>query len=153
LGIDLVETPVGHMPEICLGVAYARYGIRVGALSALAAAGVFLLGNVQAAFWPLTFVSALVMLLFAYQIVAPVIRPLGLIRFVADISMPLFFVNGFMRSPFRRIAIYFDRWYVTLLAGLAEALFSIAVAYGMLKLEQRILAREPRPATTPEPVG
>jgi peptidoglycan/LPS O-acetylase OafA/YrhL len=153
LGIDLVETPVGHMPEICLGVAYARYGIRVGALSALAAAGVFLLGNVQAAFWPLTFVSALVMLLFAYQIVAPVIRPLGLIRFVADISMPLFFVNGFMRSPFRRIAIYFDRWYVTLLAGLAEALFSIAVAYGMLKLEQRILAPEPRPATTPEPVG
>lgn len=67
--------------------------------------------------------------------------------------MHLFFVNGFLRSPFRRIAIYFDRWYVTLLAGLAEAVFSIAVAYGMLKLEQRLVARKVSPARTPEPVG
>lgn len=151
--LNLVETPIGHMPEICLGVCYARYGIRVGMVSALIAAGVFLLGNLYAGFWPLTFVCALIMLLFAYQIAAPVIRGIRFNRFMADISMPLFFVNGFMRSPFRRVAIYFDRWHVSLLAGLAEAVFSIAVAYGMLRLEQRLLARKVSPAGTPEPAG
>jgi peptidoglycan/LPS O-acetylase OafA/YrhL len=152
-GLDLVETPLGHMPEICLGVGYARYGIRVGLVSALVAAGVFVLGNLHAGFWPLTFTCALIMALYTYQITAPAIRGIRFNRFMADISMPLFFVNGFMRSPFRRIAISFDRWYVTLLAGLAELGFSIAVAYGMLKLEQRIVARKVSPARTPEPVG
>jgi peptidoglycan/LPS O-acetylase OafA/YrhL len=152
-GLDLVETPLGHMPELCLGIACARYGVRVGPVSALVAAGVFLLGNLQAAFWPLTFVSALVMLLFGYQLIARAIRKTRVIEWVADISMPLFFVNGFMRSPFRLIAIHFERWYVTILAGWAEALFSMAVAYGLLRLERRILAREVRPSRTPEPVG
>jgi peptidoglycan/LPS O-acetylase OafA/YrhL len=152
-GIDLVETPLGHLPEISLGIGYARYGIRVGVVSALIAAGVFLLGNLYAEFWPLTFACALIMVLFVYQIAAPALRRVKYLRFIADISMPLFFVNGFMRSPFRRVAIYFDRWYVSLLAGLAEAVFSIAVAYGMLKLEQRIIPGKVSPARTPEPVG
>jgi peptidoglycan/LPS O-acetylase OafA/YrhL len=151
--LDLVETPIGHMPELCLGIAAARYGLRIGPASALLAAVVFLLGNLQAVFWPLTFVCALIILLYLYQHGGRFLRGTRFAERIAEVSMPLFFVNGFLRSPFRRIAIYFDRWYVTLLAGLAFAVFAVAVAYGLLKLERQLFARVPKRRASPEPVG
>ena len=151
--INLVETPLGHMPELCLGVAVARYGVRISLIGALIAAGVFVLGNLQAIIWPLSFFCALVMLLYAYQLGATYLRSSKFIGFVADVSMPLFFVNGFLRSPFRRIAIYFDHWLVTIFAGLGFAVFSVAVAYGLLKLERQIFGRAAKGRATPEPAG
>jgi peptidoglycan/LPS O-acetylase OafA/YrhL len=141
--IDLVETPVGHMPELCLGVAMARYGIRIPPLSALVALVVFILGNLYPPIWPLTFVSMLLMLLFAYQRTGRYFRQARLIRTIALVSMPLFFINGFLRSPFRLISIHFGRWYVTLVTGLAFAVFSVCVAYVLLKVEQRLFGRRP----------
>jgi peptidoglycan/LPS O-acetylase OafA/YrhL len=151
--IDLVETPIGHMPELCLGVAVARYGIRVGPLSALVALGVFILGNLYDPVWPLTFVSVLLILLYAYQLTGRFLRNTRFITTLATVSMPLFFVNGFLRSPFRLISIHFGRWYVTLLAGVLFAAFSVAVAYGMLKLEQRLFSRQLSRQHTPELAG
>ena len=151
--INLVETPIGHMPELCLGVAMARYGVRIGLLGAVAAAVIFLLGNLYASAWPLSFVSMLVVLLWGYQLTAGAVRKTRAIDFIADVSMPLFFINGFMRSPFRRLAIHFNQWYVTLVAGLLFAVFCIAVAYGMLKLERRLFAQVPQGKASPEPVG
>jgi peptidoglycan/LPS O-acetylase OafA/YrhL len=151
--IDLVETPIGHMPELCLGVAVARYGVRIGAVSALAALVVFILGNLYAPVWPLTFVSMLVILLYAYQLTGRFFRQTRLIQTIAAVSMPLFFVNGFLRSPFRLIAIHFGRWYVTLAAGLAFAVFAVCVAYVLLKLEQRLFSRSPRRTATAELAG
>jgi peptidoglycan/LPS O-acetylase OafA/YrhL len=144
-GIDLLKTPIGHMPELCLGIATARYGVRVGPLLALLAVAVFILGNLEAAFWPLTFVSALTLMLYAYPFTASSLPRTRFVNKIALVSMPLFFVNGFLRSPFRHIAIYFDAWSVTLLAGLGFAVFSVAVAYGLLKLERQISALLSRP--------
>jgi peptidoglycan/LPS O-acetylase OafA/YrhL len=151
--IDLVETPVGHMPELCLGIAAARYGVRVGLLSALVALVLFIMGNMYAQVWPLTFVSALVILLYGYQLTGQFFRGTRFIGLIAAVSMPLFFVNGFLRSPFRLLAIHFDRWYVTLVTGLAFAVFSVAVAYGLLKLEQRLRSRGSRQEHTAELAG
>lgn len=138
--INLMETPVGHMPELCLGVACARYGFRVGPRSALLAAVGFILGNLYAVFWPLTFVSILVMLLYLYRPVAGVLRNKKVVERLAEVSMPLFFVNGFLRSPFKRVVIYFHRhWYVELAMGLCSLLFSVGVAYALLQIERRIL--------------
>lgn len=139
--IDLVETPIGHMPELCLGIAYARYGARVGPVSALVAVAVFILGNLHAVFWPLTFVSALTILLYIYQLTARLLRERRVLQLMGEVSMPLFFVNGYLRSPFRLIPIHFQRWYVTLLSGLCFAVFSVAVAYWLLKLERRLFGR------------
>ena len=151
--IDLVETPIGHMPELCLGVAVARYGITVGPLSAVVALMVFILGNLYPAVWPLTFISVLIILLYAYQLTGRFFRETRFIAFIAAVSMPLFFVNGFLRSPFRLISIHFDRWYISLLTGLLFAMFSVAVAYGLSKLEQRLLSRAPSRKRTPELAG
>jgi peptidoglycan/LPS O-acetylase OafA/YrhL len=142
---NLTENPLGHMPEICLGIACARYGARVGPVSALLATVLFVLGNLRSAFWPLTFICALIVILYLYRLVAGVLRKTRFIDKIAEISMPLFFVNGFLRSPFRHITIYLDRWYVELVAGWAFALFSVGVAYGLLRIEQRIFSRRPKP--------
>jgi peptidoglycan/LPS O-acetylase OafA/YrhL len=141
--IDLVETPIGHMPELCLGVAVARYGVRIGPLSALLALVVFVLGNLYPPIWPLTFISMLLMLLFVYPHAAKFLRQTRLIQTIAAVSMPLFFINGFLRSPFRLISIHFGRWYVTLVAGVTFAVFSVCVAYVLLKVEQRLFGQRP----------
>jgi peptidoglycan/LPS O-acetylase OafA/YrhL len=137
--INLLETPLGHMPEICLGIACARFGVRVGPASALAAAVIFVLGNVWAILWPLTFICALVMLLYLYRLTAGLFRGRRIIESIALISMPLFFVNGFLRGPFLSlVAHYNNRWYVALLTGLVFAVFSMGVAYALLIAEGRL---------------
>jgi peptidoglycan/LPS O-acetylase OafA/YrhL len=142
--INLAQTPLGHMPEICLGIACARYGARIGPISALLAAGVFILGNLRSAVWPLTFVCALIILLYLYRLASGVLRKTRFIDKIAAISMPLFFVNGFLRSPFRLIVIHLERWYVELVTGWVFALFSIGVAYGLQKIEHSIVSRRPQ---------
>jgi peptidoglycan/LPS O-acetylase OafA/YrhL len=137
--INLFETPVGHLPELCLGIACARFGLRIGPISALAATGVFVLGNLYEAFWPFTFVSALMMILYAYQLTRRVWRERSVLERIAEVSMPLFFVNGFLRGPFLAAAAQFDRWYVDILMGLGFASFAWGVAYGLSTLEQRLL--------------
>jgi peptidoglycan/LPS O-acetylase OafA/YrhL len=149
--INLAETPLGHMPEICLGIACARYGARVGPISAVLAVGVFILGNITSAVWPLTFVCALIVLLYLYRLSAGLLRKTSLIEKISDLSMPLFFVNGFLRSPFRLIVIHLERWYVELVTGWAFALFSIGVAYVLQKIEQRIVSRRREPRRAEEP--
>jgi hypothetical protein len=104
---------------------------------------VFILGNLYAPEWPLTFISMLLMLLFIYQHAAKFLRQTRLIQTIAAVSMPLFFINGFLRSPFRLISIHFGRWYVTVVTGLAFAVFSVCVAYILLKVEQRLFGRRP----------
>jgi hypothetical protein len=64
--------------------------------------------------------------------------------------MPLFFVNGFLRSPFRRVAIHFDRlWSVELAMGVAFTLFSVGVSYVLLKVERRVFPGEKRQENRP----
>jgi peptidoglycan/LPS O-acetylase OafA/YrhL len=139
--INLLETPLGHLPELCLGVAYARFGARVGPVAALVALGVFIAGNLSALLWPLTFVSALAIMLYGYSLTGGALRNRRSLEWVADVSMPVFFVNGFLRGPFLALAARFDVWYVDLLLGFCVVLFSLAVGYVLLRVEGRLSAR------------
>jgi peptidoglycan/LPS O-acetylase OafA/YrhL len=145
-GGTLLTTPVGHMPELCLGIASARFGLRLGPATALAAAGFFLLGNLSMWFWPLTYISALVLLLFAYQRAPEWLRRARALEWIGGVSMALFFVNGYLRGlfwPVGRSGV----WYLQLGGGLGAALVSLAVAYALTEVERRITAprRVPRP--------
>lgn len=125
--LRILTTPLGHLPEIALGIGCARLGLRLGRWSAAAAAGFFLLGNLYAWFWPLTHVSALVLLLYAYQQARGVLRQSNALHWIGLISMPLFFVNGFLREPFWAIGRS-GEWYAAIGAGLAFAVVSLALA-------------------------
>jgi peptidoglycan/LPS O-acetylase OafA/YrhL len=141
--IRLMTTPIGHLPELSLGIACARLGLRLGPGSALAAAFFFLLGNLYKWFWPLTYISALVLLLYAYQWTSGVLRENRVLVWIGLVSMPLFFVNGFLREPFWAIGRS-GVWYVEIAAGLGFAIVSLAVAY-TLSLVARQLGARPRP--------
>jgi peptidoglycan/LPS O-acetylase OafA/YrhL len=150
--INLLETPLGHLPELCLGVACARFGVRIGPAAALMAAALFIGGNIQALLWPFTFLSALVLLLYGYRLTAGVLRNRPTLEWIAGVSMPVFFVNGFLRTPFVEIAARFDRWYVDLLLGPCVVLASLAVGYVVLRAEERLTrprTRETEVATRP----
>lgn len=134
--IRLLFTPLGHLPEICLGIACARLGARMGPWSATGAAVFFLLGNHYRWFWPVSFVSALVLMLSLYQHTAPRLRASRFLVWVGGISMPLFFVNGFLRYLFWALAES-GTWYAELGAAVCFTAFSLAVAFAVSQLVRR----------------
>ena len=139
--LRLMTTPIGHLPEISLGIACARLGFRLGPGSALAAALFFVLGNLYRWFWPLTHISALVLLLYAYQWTSGVLRENRVLVWIGLVSMPLFFVNGFLREPFWAIGRA-GVWYVEIAAGLGFAIVSLAAAYVLSLVARQLVARQ-----------
>ncbi len=109
----------------------------MGPGTAIVAAVIFILGNMYAWLWLLPFISALVLLLYAYQLTAGVLRGRKILEGLSEISMPLFFINGFMRGPFY-IAARSGLWYVELAVGAGFVLICAGVAY-LLALAERWL--------------
>jgi peptidoglycan/LPS O-acetylase OafA/YrhL len=142
--INLLETPVGHLSELCLGVACARFGVRIGPAAALLAAVLFIGGNIEALLWPFTFLSALVLMLYAYHLTGGVLRGRRALEWIAEVSMPVFFINGFLRAPFVAVAARFDRWYIDLLLGPCVVVASLAVGYLLMLVEERLTRPHPR---------
>jgi peptidoglycan/LPS O-acetylase OafA/YrhL len=141
--INLLETPVGHMPEACLGIAMARYRYRPGAAAGLVSAAFFLLGNLQERYWMLAFISALVLMVWTYQGVRPVLRRSKFLIRVGCYSTALFFVNGFIRLPFVGLAEQAGIWYARLFFGVASVGFAFIVALVLTALSARLLAHGP----------
>ena len=146
LGINLLMLPVGHLPELSLGIAYARFGARVTPSIGLVSLVVFLLGNLIGPLWYFTPVTALVVMLWAYGWVAPTLRRSRSLRLIGEISMPMFFLNGYLRGLFWGIGRS-KVWYVQVGGGLATLGLTVMVGYGIWRLEGRVMARpQPVPA-------
>ena len=125
--INLLETPLGHLPEACLGIAVARYNWRPGRVAAAAAALVFLMANYMDPFWLLSFISGLVVMVWAYQEFRDLLRRSGVLLEVGTYSTALFLVNGFVRFPFVKMATP-EGWSVRLMYGVVSVATSVAVA-------------------------
>ncbi|MGH7285732.1 MAG: acyltransferase family protein [Polyangiaceae bacterium] len=102
--VNLFFSPLGHLPELCLGIAAARYGYFPGKWAALAGIVVLVLGNVFWFLWPLTFTGALCMMIAGYPHVRRAMRESAFLRRAGTISMALFLVNGFIRKLFIALA-------------------------------------------------
>jgi peptidoglycan/LPS O-acetylase OafA/YrhL len=134
--VALMETPLGHLPEICLGIAAARFGFAPGRWTALCSTGAFIVGNVYGPAWLLTFPAVTVLMLWSYGFVRRQVREWPLARQFGDISMPLFFVNGILRRPFLGVAQAFGAWYAGLIFGVLSLLFSAGAASLMQRRER-----------------
>ena len=135
--INLLQTPIGHMPEICLGIFVARYGIFPGKAAGLIGGAILVGGNIHGALWPLTFVGALLLMVWLYQIVAQRIRRWTLLEQLGICSGALFFVNGFVRLPFVAIAQQ-KTWVYGLLLGFASTAVAILIARVLYRVEGRL---------------
>jgi peptidoglycan/LPS O-acetylase OafA/YrhL len=125
--INLMETPIGHMPEICLGILAARYGWLPGTAAGLMGAALLVGGNAYQALWPLSFLGALLLALWLYRIAAPWLRGRTPLNYLGICSMPIFLVNGFVRGPFLEIARP-ETWFYQLTLGFCSLALSIFMA-------------------------
>jgi len=99
----------GHIPEFCLGILLAcSKDKRINVLWFVLAVALFCLGNCYEMFYPFTFLSLTVMMVFAYQWLksipinkAVISRPLA---YFGDISMALFATHAVFRDPIIKIS-------------------------------------------------
>ncbi len=136
----LYATPLGHLPEFCVGIAWARTpNARISLPLALTALLVFIMGNFVEAAWYLSHLSVLVLFLATWPVLRrallPMKRPL---LFIGGISMQLFLVNGFLRDPFMTWAKQSGTGLAALGWGLASFATCVAFAWVLWWLESRL---------------
>ena len=135
--LNLKETPIGHMPSICLGIFAARYGWLPGRAVGLMGAALLVAGNAYRAPWPVHFAGALLLALWLYRIAAPWLKDRAPLTYLGIISMPLFLVNGFVRGPFVEIARQ-HTWGYQLALGFCSMGLSILVAQLLRTCEEML---------------
>jgi hypothetical protein len=101
---NLFFTPIGRIPVICFGIFAARYGVSVPAPLAAAGLVVLLLGSKYGTLWPLTFLAALLIVLWAYLQVRDVLRMFPVLVRMGEYSLYIFLVNVIVRDQFVPLA-------------------------------------------------
>ncbi len=102
--MNLLLTPIGHLPELCFGIAAARFPLRFNGYLAVSALAVALLGSFMAAVWPLTFFATLLLFLWLYLKLRGTLRSLGVVGWIGSCSPFMFLINGIVRLPFLPLA-------------------------------------------------
>ena len=98
--MSLLDTPLGHMPEFCLGIAAARFRMRLHPEVVAASAAALLLGSMYRMMWPLTYISALIVSLAIYLWLRPLLRNFQILARIGEYSLLIFLVNGVVRIQF-----------------------------------------------------
>ncbi len=100
VGITLLETPIGHFPEIALGILMTRF--KPAAFRAWLPPLVILLvlGNASHFLWPLASVCAAALMLVAFDASRRDGSRLHALAWIGGLSLPIFMLNGFIRRPF-----------------------------------------------------
>ena len=138
-------TILPYLPEFCFGIYMAKYddkGVRVFNILFVVLFVIFILGNLYKSFWYLSHFCALFLLITTFQFVRKFIQSTKIINntflFIGTISMQLFFVHGFLRTPLVEWAVADDRWFVVNIYCSIYILFSIITAFVLFKIEYRL---------------
>lgn len=107
--IYLLQNFPGHLPEFCLGLYIAlNKDKKINNILFFIALIIFCLGNFYKFFFPFTFLSITVIVIFSYQSFKNIpIRKSLLKHFLmhlGNVSMTLFVIHGFLRQPFISLA-------------------------------------------------
>lgn len=153
LSFNFYFTVLPHIPEFCLGIYMAKMDtnkVEVSNLLMLLMMAIFLLGNVYKPFWYLTHLSALVIIIMLLQIIIRTFsggKPFDrFFLFMGTLSMQLFLVHGFLRTPLADWALVNDNWLHVIFLCIGYLIISIIVSYGLFSLEGkwRGIKLEPR---------
>lgn len=110
-GSLLMENSIAHLPEFCLGIWLCLNKEKnLSWIWLVFAVALFCLGNFFSGFYPFTFLSFTVITVFIFNTVSgrhPSNVLSRLMMRLGGISMALFAVHGFMRTPFLSIA---EKW-------------------------------------------
>jgi peptidoglycan/LPS O-acetylase OafA/YrhL len=132
--INLMYCPVGHMPEICLGIAAARHRFFPGTVLLACSSVTFMLSNLYYGWWALSYSSVLLIMLWSYRHLG-VLRGSRILVYLGRRSLEIFLVNGFTRHPF---VIRAAAGFTGLVLGLVSLVMAIAVAELLAQLSSRL---------------
>lgn len=142
IDVNINYAPFGHMPVICLGIAYGTHKrIKIRIEHAFFALVVFILGNFSEIAWLFSGLSFMIIVLSVFIILSSIVKCFlieNILIFFGNISFYLFMVNGFLRSPFHKIAESYNYWWMDNLLALVSLLFSTLFALGLKKIDTQI---------------
>lgn len=129
----------GHLPEFCLGIFIAlKPNLKIHPIWFAGAITVFILGNFLFCFYPLTFLSVTFLMVVSIRYILinineKVIEKNYLV-FIGNISMFIFAVHGFLRTPLVNLANHFHNPYITITLSLVYFLIVIGITLSSIKL-------------------
>lgn len=128
-----MQNAIAHLPEFCFGVLLAfNREKKIGVVWLFMAVVVFVLGNFFSIFYPFTFLSLAVIVVFAYQGMKSIpIRKGHVSRFLVyagELSMVLFAIHGFFRMPLINLGQSINGAWWHFLSGLFYLIVIWAVA-------------------------
>lgn len=137
--INLLFTPLGHLPEICLGIYSANYKFTMTFFVKVSALITFSLSNFYQTWWAFQNISALVLLLSAYEW----IKKLCAKNYVIDqslalfgrLSLGLFLINGFIRGAFVGTATNFNNPNIDIIFSLFNFTTCLFLAFMLEKID------------------
>ena len=132
-GAIIIMNAPGHLPEFCLGILlFFCKDKKINVLWLVMAVVAFCLGNFYGAFYPFTFLSLTVIMVFAYQWLRslPVRKKelAGFLAYFGDISMALFATHAILRDPVLNVANNWGTPWGNFVSGLVFLLIAWAVA-------------------------
>ncbi|MCP4126813.1 MAG: acyltransferase [Gammaproteobacteria bacterium] len=142
-GLNLNFMIFGHLPVLCAGIYFAaqkriRFGYGILAVSL----SLFILGNYDSSAWVLGDLTFTILTLaLAISIIGNtsgntiLAMPLA---FYGGLSLQLFMVNGFLRSPFHNFAESHNVWWIDNIAALISLAASTLFAIVLSTLDKRI---------------
>ena len=150
--INILFTPLGHLPEIFFGIFCARNGVPSAQYILPPAIILLLVSSYSAQFWPLHHISGL--LVFLYLCIA-IIKQAGQrnsqhFLWLGNYSLGIFLVNGFLREPFVDLSNYFNSWIISILLVVPFFALSCAMAVALTKIIHTIATKK-RPKITNTP--
>lgn len=138
--INLSMTPIGRMRVLCLGIIAARYPFHVRSYVALPAVAVFILGGRYFAFAHFSSIASVVICLWVYSKLRPLLRDSQSLEKIGQYSLGIFLVNGIVRVPF----VFFAR---TADLQLTLSVISAAISIAIASFFHYVLAPKPKRST------
>jgi len=143
--IQLGGTILLHLPELSLGIFLAKEKeFTLNYCSILFIILIFILSNLYTPLWYLSFSSAIVLLLMIFQSI--VLKSNKIFKksiiFIGSISMYIFYINGFMRTPWITFAKNSDTWYMNIflcflfIITVVVASLLMKISYGLIEYEK-----------------
>lgn len=134
-------TFIGHLPLICCGIWLSKKpDLTLKPWLILLAIAVFIGGHFNFYLWLVIDLAVVVIAISFFELCINKLSPgfigIKLISFFGFISLHLFLVNGFLRSPFHNVAIDIDHWWGYIIMALVSLIFSTLFAYALMHLDK-----------------
>lgn len=142
-GLNINYTALGHIPIIFMGIYFGyapkfKADIKIFIYSFI----IFISANFNSLLWLIADIAFIIFLLCAKAYIFKYLQFTHKIKntfsFFGEISLYLFLVNGFLRSPFYNFAQLHDVWWIDNIAGIASLIFSTVFALLLKKINSTL---------------